>query len=296
MTNLQKKNKMDWRKYEFEIFDTFKRVYPNTTIKFNQKIKGRFSKVDRQIDILIEGRIAGKKFRLVIDGKYYSKKIDVTQVDSFISMVEDIEAVQGILITSRGYSKAAINRAYYGPSDIELDILNFDELKNFQCIQAIALNNMHGAIIPAPFGWIVDVEKRDLFIATIYQRGMSFDKATKESEFIYINIISYDEKTKSIDEVLDFNKKISLSNYSKPTFEVLPTIERVDHKKTILSKILRVDTKLEEYSAFIDFEVFCVICVLFTHKEVSSKNIRKLEYVIERLMPIEISSSKSNLI
>ena len=95
---------------------------------------------------------------------------------------------------------------------------------------------------------------------------------------------------------MDFNKKISLSNYSKPTFEVLPTIERVDHKKTILSKILRVDTKLEEYSAFIDFEVFCVICVLFTHKEVSSKNIRKLEYVIERLMPIEISSSKSNLI
>ena len=105
---------MDWRQYENEIFEAFKTAYPNAKISFNQKIIGRYSKIERQIDVLIEGRIAGKKIRLVIDGKYYSENIDVKEVDSFISMVEDIDAVQGILVTSKGYSEGAINRAYYG--------------------------------------------------------------------------------------------------------------------------------------------------------------------------------------
>ena len=82
----------DWRKYEKEIFDTFRRAYPDAKINYNQKILGRYSKIKRQIDVLIEGRIAGKKLRLIIDGKYYSENIDVKEVESFISMVEDVDA------------------------------------------------------------------------------------------------------------------------------------------------------------------------------------------------------------
>ena len=162
---------MDWKKYETEIFENFKEAYPNTKISYNQEIVGRYSKVKRQIDVLIEGRIAGKKLRIVLDGKYYSKKIDVKQVDSFISMVEDIDAAQGILITSKGYSKAAINRAYYGPTDIELDILNFDELKQFQGFGGIVHSGWHGATFPAPFGWVLDGTRRVGSIANLYQRG-----------------------------------------------------------------------------------------------------------------------------
>src|SRR5665647_2858867 len=119
---------MNWKDYEEEIFQAFKNIYPEATITFDARIIGRFSKEERQIDILVEGSIAGRKIRIVVDGKFYNKKIDVKHVESFISMVEDIGAAQGILVTPRGYSKAAINRAYFGPSDIELDILNFDEL------------------------------------------------------------------------------------------------------------------------------------------------------------------------
>ena len=181
---------MNWKEYEEEIFENFNSAYPNTKISYNQKIVGRYSKTERQIDVLIEGRIAGKKIRLVIDGKYYSKNVDVKAVDSFISMVEDIDAAQGILITSKGYSEAAINRAYYGPTDIELDILNFDELKQFQGFGGITYSGWHGAIIPAPFGWIVDGTKREGSIANIYQRGKSYEQAAKDGEFIYVNILS----------------------------------------------------------------------------------------------------------
>lgn len=279
---------MDWKKYENEIYETFKEAYPNAKISYNQKIIGRYSKVERQIDVLIEGRIAGKKLRLVIDGKYYSKNIDVKEVDSFISMVEDIDAAQGILITSKGYSEAAINRAYYGPTDIELDILNFEDLKQFQGFGGITYSGWHGAIIPAPFGWIVDGTKREGSIANLYQRGKTYEEAAKNGEFIYVNILSFDEKIKNLDDVLEFHEEATRYAHPKATFEYTDSIEREDKNKTLLRKILREETHLEEYTGFVEFDDFCVFCVLFTTEQLKTKNIRKLEYVIERLLPMNV--------
>jgi tetratricopeptide (TPR) repeat protein len=277
---------MDWKKYETEIFETFKTAYPNAKIKFDQKIVGRYSKVERQIDVLIEGRIAGKQIKLVIDGKYYSKNVDVKAVETFLGMLEDIGTEQGILITLKGYSDGAINRAYYGPTDIELDILNFDELKQFQGFGGITYSGWHGAIIPAPFGWIVDGTRREGSIANIYQRGKSYEQAAKDGEFIYVNILSFDENLKNLDDVLKFHEQDTLAYHPKATFEYLDTIERDDEKKTLLRKILREETHLEEYTGFVEFEEFCVFCVLFTPEQSKTKNIRKLEYVIERLAPM----------
>lgn len=56
-----------------------------------------------------------------------------------------------------------------------------------------------------------------------------------------------------------------------------------------MRKILRKETELHEYSGFVDFKEFCVFCVLFTPKELEIKNIRKLEYCIERLIPINVN-------
>lgn len=282
---------MDWRQYENEIFEAFKTAYPNAKISFNQKIIGRYSKIERQIDVLIEGRIAGKKIRLVIDGKYYSENIDVKEVDSFISMVEDIDAVQGILVTSKGYSEGAINRAYYGPTKIELDILNFEELKQFQGFGGITYSGQHGAIIPAPFGWIVDATKHEGFIATLYQRGKQYESAVKDGEFIYVNIISFDENIKNLDDVVRLQKEDTLYYHPKSTFENTDSIERKDKKRTLLRKILREETNLEEYTGFVEFDDFCVFCVLFTPEQLNIKNIRKLEFVIERLIPLNVNQN-----
>lgn len=119
-----------------------------------EKIVGKYSKVERQIDIFIEGEIAGYEIKIVVDCKYFSKNIDVKQVESFCSMVEDVDAHQGVLITKKGFSKAAINRAYYGNQKIELDIINFDEIKEFQGFTAVPYVSNFSVILPAPFGWV----------------------------------------------------------------------------------------------------------------------------------------------
>lgn len=117
---------MNWKNYEKEVHRYFSNMYPTATITYDAKLIGRYSKKERQIDVLIEDDIAGFPFKLVVDAKLFSKKIDVKAVESFIAMLEDVEANQGLLITQIGYSKAAINRAFYGPQKLELDVLNFD--------------------------------------------------------------------------------------------------------------------------------------------------------------------------
>jgi hypothetical protein len=277
---------MDWKKYEKEIFEALKKNYPNSKITYNQKIVGRYSKVERQIDVLIEGYIAGKKISIVIDGKYYSKKVDVKHVESFSSMIEDIGAMHGILITSKGYSKAAINRAYDGPADIELDILSFEELKEFQAFRGIPYSGNHGAIIPAPFGWIIDGKKEDGIIARLYQRGKTFEEAVRNEEWIYVNIFSFNENIFTLDELIKFQEKETLDFNPSANFEYFDTINRADGKRTLIRKILYSETSIHEYTGFVELNEFCIFCVLFTPVELKDKNIRKLEYCIEKLIPV----------
>ena len=54
---------MDWKQYECEITDQFKRYYPAAKITPNAKLIGRFSKVERQINILVEEQAGGRPFR-----------------------------------------------------------------------------------------------------------------------------------------------------------------------------------------------------------------------------------------
>ncbi|HTF05610.1 MAG TPA: restriction endonuclease [Bacteroidia bacterium] len=173
---------MDWKTYEIEIFESFKSIYPDAIITKDARIEGRYSKTSRQIDVLIETKIAGVPIRIIVDGKHYKKKIDVKHVETFISMAEDVEADQGILITPIGYSKAARNRAYYGPKHIEVDVLNYEELKQFQGVGAMPYSGKHGVLIPAPFGWIVDGTRRPIGLATLYQRGLTLQAAMKNEE------------------------------------------------------------------------------------------------------------------
>ena len=116
----------DWRKYEKQISNNLEQKFTNCSITFDDSIFGIFSKTDRQIDISIRGELAGNKILGVVDCKYYSKKIDVKAVESFLGMLEDLNANIGIMITNHGYSKAAINRA--SVKNLKLEIVKMIEL------------------------------------------------------------------------------------------------------------------------------------------------------------------------
>ena len=143
----------DWKDYEREIEDQFRILYPTATITSNAKLQGKFSKIERQIDLLIEETASDHLLRVVVDAKHRGRPIDVGDIEAFIGQVRDVEAHTGMLIALEGYTKAAINRAHYDDSDIILDVLNLDEVKQFQGPTAIAYAGPNGVSVAAPFGW-----------------------------------------------------------------------------------------------------------------------------------------------
>lgn len=117
---------MNWKEYEKEVFNALREIYPNCEIEFNDSIFGIFSLAERQIDFAIRGTIASETILGIVDCKYYNENVDVKDVESFIGMVQDVNANFRILITKKGYSLAAKNRVKY--SNLKLEVLTPNEL------------------------------------------------------------------------------------------------------------------------------------------------------------------------
>ena len=126
---------MNWREYEIYIARHLKRAFPSAHIEHDVRVPGIISKTNRQIDILIRQVVAGFEVRIVVDCKFFSSKIDVKEVDSFVGFLSDVRASKGILITNAGYTDAACNRATFDTRDIELRILNFKDLEKISIVR-----------------------------------------------------------------------------------------------------------------------------------------------------------------
>lgn len=103
---------MDWQEYERQIEKQFRRAYPSAQMKHDAKLVGKFSRVERQIDLLIEENASDFAFRIVVDAKYRGRKIDVSDVEAFIGLTRDVEAHTGMVVALEGYTPAAVNRAH----------------------------------------------------------------------------------------------------------------------------------------------------------------------------------------
>lgn len=119
-----------WRKYERQIYQELTSVFTDCEFEFDDRIFGKHSRTDRQIDISIRGNIGGNKILGIIDCKHFSKNIDVKTIESFLGMLEDTKANFGLIITNKGFSSSAKNRA--NVKNLRLDIIEFDELEKIK--------------------------------------------------------------------------------------------------------------------------------------------------------------------
>lgn len=284
-----KDDKIDWSKYEEEVFEGMKMYYPNSKVSFDAKIRGRLSGRSRQIDVLIESEIDGENTKIIVDGKYYGRKIDIKAVESFIAMVDDIGGHQGILVTNKGYSKSAIKRAHNGTANIDLDILNFDELRQFQGFGGMAYAGNVGALISAPFGWILDAKRREESIAMLYQRGGGPTEAAKRKEFVYVNFWNKKDRINTLEKLTEFQESYTLENFpnAKITYSDITT-SSCGYRKQL--RTISIDSyPTDEYTGFVEFDDFIFYGVLFTTEENKSKNLRKLKYIMDTIKPMQVN-------
>ncbi len=95
----------------------------------NARISGVISKRKRQIDVLIDSRHdTDNSRRIIVDAKKRKRKLDVTDVEAFKGLMEDIEASHGYLVCPSGYTKAAERRAQ---EEVSIRIVPLDRLEDF---------------------------------------------------------------------------------------------------------------------------------------------------------------------
>jgi hypothetical protein len=114
---------MDWREYEKQIFGEFYKKYPEHQLLYDQKLLGRYSRVPRQIDILVRSNVAEVEVIGVFDCKCFDKNVDVKVIDSMCGFMDDIGASFGGVVTTKGFSEGAINRAK--DAHIDLRVITF---------------------------------------------------------------------------------------------------------------------------------------------------------------------------
>jgi Restriction endonuclease len=285
---------MHWKQYEDEIFDHFRNEFPSARIVRDVRVPGRFSQVERQVDILIDDTVAGFDVRIAIDAKHHNKRLDVTDVEAFLGFCNDIDAHKGVLISLMGYTKAATNRAHYDESDIELDVLNFAELKRFQAFSALAYAGGHGVVLPAPFGWIVDGKRQlDGSVATLYQRGYDLKQAQQAHEWMYVNFWIKKDDVTTLEILLAHQESYLLTKFSEAKITYLDGPAR----KVGVTKIRRFEEKtypVPEYTGFVVFDEFIFFCVMFTPPEFANRNLRKLNYILRSVIPFRLKEPGPN--
>ena len=108
---------------DFELFT--QRVYQKlvnndvlkpTTVQHDVKLKGK-SGCEHQVDVYWEYEIAGNMHRVAIECKNYDSQVPIGKVRDFFGVLQDLNNVRGIMVSSKGYQEGAKKFAdYYGIS------------------------------------------------------------------------------------------------------------------------------------------------------------------------------------
>ncbi|GAB3514231.1 restriction endonuclease [Emticicia fontis] len=116
---------MKWQEYQeavavlYEQMAEFGVVYKNLTIP--DKVTGQA----RQIDVWWEMQLENHTFKILIDAKKRSAKVDVKDVEEIMMLANAVNADKAIIVTNNDWTKPAELSAKF--NRLDLKILTFDE-------------------------------------------------------------------------------------------------------------------------------------------------------------------------
>ena len=120
---------MTWQEYEDIVYEIFCAKHPELLFERNVHITGKITGRMRQIDIASRAPVAGYDLLVVIDCKKRSKKADVNDVEGFLGLLDDVDANLGVLVTDKGWTKTAGERAKHGR--VRLDIIGPQHIREY---------------------------------------------------------------------------------------------------------------------------------------------------------------------
>jgi len=248
----------DWRKYEQYVFGTLQRRFPEGTVRPDAHLRGTKSGVTRQIDVLVEPKIDDGTLRIAVDCKCYKRKVDVKDVESFLGMLDDIQVSHGVLVTTKGYTKAAYERVRCESRNIDLQILSPSRLSDYQFIGCLWLwKGGIAVIVEPPDGWVVDIENQiGPFQFSMYPLGHNRGSAMKGCPFLYGAIVLKTDAAATIEAIAAQDERIVTAHYPDAKFKYIASswsTESNEASKALL-RVGNIDPSYggPEYSLYID--------------------------------------------
>ncbi|TJV18008.1 restriction endonuclease [Mesorhizobium sp.] len=125
-----KEVRRDWEIYERMIARLMAdQIETDLCVTPNARVAGRISGRSRQIDVLIDARHdTDNSRRIIVDAKKRKRKVDVTDVEAFRGLMEDVGATHGYLICPVGHTRAAEKRAQMA---VSICLVAFDHIQDF---------------------------------------------------------------------------------------------------------------------------------------------------------------------
>lgn len=269
------------------IYDHLISEYPDATVSHNVHLQGQLSETQRQIDILISERLPGDQVLTAIEAKCHNRPIDVKGVEEFLGLLRDVNVGRGIMVSNQGYTGAAFTRAVKDEVDLDLDIFSLDEFIRWQATGAIPYAGRNAISLPAPFGWGVDGERVPGILARLYRRGLSFQEAANEMEFMYVNLWDRRGPVNSLATLLAEQAEDIKRHSPDAVISVIQTGIRNDHESCIRrAEIAEYPTA--EITGFVEFPNSIFFAVMFTPLVVERRNLRKLGYLLKKVLPTNI--------
>ncbi len=106
--------KPKWRRFEDLAASIQRELSPEARIEQNERVVGRRSGRSREIDIAVYQSVGQYELFIAIDCKDHRRKVNVKDVESFMGLVDDVGANQAAIVSQRGFTAAASQRAADG--------------------------------------------------------------------------------------------------------------------------------------------------------------------------------------
>ena len=254
---------MNWREYEEVIFETLRRRFPADQVRPDLMVPGRFSKIDRQIDVVGTSSILGHVTLAIVDCKCYSRRVDVKDVESAIGMAADVKADVALIVTTVGYTDAAKNRSANEPNvRLHLDIITLGDansLKNLPTV-AVMYRGKVAAVVIAPSGWLVTSNivdgKRVLPIDAmcyLHENCIDVDSAFRQRSIGWCFIDDNPKEQEDyLNHVLQMQEKHALEYDPKATINLWSEGDEIIGRKFLIRRIDYVSTGYIDHTLFIE--------------------------------------------
>ncbi|WP_244419946.1 restriction endonuclease [Streptomyces hygroscopicus] len=124
---------VNWRAFEQLVAKHVAALDPKAQVTHDARLKGRLSGIERQIDVLARGSLAGSTITIAFECKCYKRSVGLATIEEFIGKLHDLAVDRGVLCIFGDITEPAFRRlAHTSHPQVDLYVWRKPKLKAWE--------------------------------------------------------------------------------------------------------------------------------------------------------------------